>query len=226
MEIRSAALVGWSSWAACRLSPTCSVHLHCAQLPRCQARNDGGSRNHSLLAGPVRGSQAAAAPVLVDSRTTEEDSSRLESTGTASAGSCSSFQQDDDCRLCTHVAVGGGVQGLAAAVGGHHACRGGAANGRECAIGSLAPGERGHALGCLRAPPLQPPRPPPSERKNESAPAAANMEDVSQFIGAFTPQLRALLGKWRWVVRRPKQNCPQEQHWRSTSNGSVSSGGS
>jgi hypothetical protein len=194
---------------------TCAVQLDRCQLSGGQPAAARRRRNHRLLAGAVRRGQAAAAPVLVDGggRQQQQRTAREVGRVCGSNQAVRCLQKQRRRRLGAHVSVGGGVQRLAAPVGGQHACVGvGGCWGAWGVVGWTANGSRVETPGSSSSHPAchQPQDRRESSRKSNVTanrgssagckavkrgagrpPAAPNMTLVSQFMGRFTPAARA-----------------------------------
>ena len=105
--------------SACALPRTCAVHGQASNQARGHARARHGRPDDLLLRRAVGRRQAAAAAVLVDGAAAHQQRGRA----AGGRGGChvSSRQRSADHRLSTHVAVSGGIQRAAAAVGRQHA---------------------------------------------------------------------------------------------------------
>ena len=108
-----------------------AVHLEAVNGAGIRAAGAQGAANGALLGGAVGGGEGAGSAILVDRR--RHQGPRVER-GSRVARQCAELESH--ARLAAHVAVGTGVQGLAAAILGEHA-RLGEHLGRERAEGDV-----------------------------------------------------------------------------------------
>ncbi len=100
--------------------PTSAVHLQGADVARDEASGLQCAPDHALLRRAVGRGQAAAAAILVHKRAMQHNATRAHERGWR--GWVKGSQAEHDAGLSPHVAIGRGIQGLAATVKREHAC--------------------------------------------------------------------------------------------------------
>ena len=93
-----------------------AVGLHIGNGVRLEVGHRQCLLDHSLLRQPVRRSQPIAGPILVDRRAANERQNGI--TGGLSVGEA--FEHHHAAALAPHIAIGGGIKGFTATVGGQH----------------------------------------------------------------------------------------------------------